>query len=338
MKQFIFATVLVIGGVALFASQVGALTVSPPRMELTGDPGQTITGELGLFNEQDTSKIFYASYENFEARGETGAPHFLPGREGLATWIDTEPQVSLEPGESKTIPFTIEIPEDAEPGGHFAAIFWGTSPPQVGEGQVAIGGKVGILVLLKVTGDIQEGGGLLELNTDGGRVLASLPVTFTYRFSNDGGDRIKPEGEIKIKNTLGFTSAIVDANKGEGNVLPGSIRKFTALWHSSGQRISDLTKKEELALMTQATAEQEKKGFFEIAGAQWDNFAFGVYNAQLALTFGQDNETTETNFRFLVIPWQLLSIIVVLLALFGFFGAIGLKRYNLWVIEKARAG
>ena len=315
-----------------------ALTVSPPRIELTGDPGQTITGSFGLFNEQDTHKTFYSSYENFEARGETGTPYFLPGEEGLAVWIETDSQVSLEPDERKSIPFTIRIPQNAEPGGHFAAIFWGTTPPQVGEGQVAIGGKVGILVLLKVSGDIQEGGGILELNTAEGKVLSSLPVTFIYRFSNDGGDRIKPEGEIKIKNTLGFTAATLDANKGEGNILPGSIRKFTAIWHSGGQKEDDLTKKEELALMAQITNERkDKKGFFETARIQWSNFAFGMYNAELSLSYGQDDQTAEASFRFFVIPWQLLSIIITMLAIFGFFGSWGLRRYNRWIIKKAQA-
>ena len=340
MRHLALITILVLGGVVFFAPQTDALTVSPPKMELTGDPGQIIAGWFDLFNEQDTVKIFYSSFENFEARGETGNPYFLPSTTGLATWITTSESITLEPGEREKIPFSISIPENVEPGGHFAAIFWSTTPSQVQKGgQVAIGAKIGILVLLRVSGELKEGGGLLEFKTEDGKFLTSLPITFFYRFSNDGGDRIKPAGEIKIKNTLGFTSAVLDANKREGNVLPGSIRKFTALWHSKGQRISDLTKMEELELMAKITKEgKEKKGFFEIAGAQWNNFAFGMYNAKLVLTYGQDNKTAEDSFRFFVVPWQLLSIIIIILAAVGFLGFLGLKRYNRWVIKKAQAG
>ena len=336
--KFLVAVSLIVAVVSVLPFGAAALTVSPVKIEISGDPGQTLRDEITLFNEQDTAKTFFSSSENFEARGETGDPYFVASTTGLATWITTKESVTLKPGERKTIPFSILVPKNAEPGGHFAAIFWSTTPLQKQEGgQVAIGAKLGILVLLRVSGELKEGGGLLEFKAERGRVLTSLPITFIYRFSNDGNDRIKPEGEIKIKNILGFTSAVLDANKGEGNVLPTSIRKFNALWHSGGQRIADLTKKEELALLESVAEERKKeKGFFEAAGAQWSNFAFGVYNAQLALTFGQDNKTTKASFRFLVIPWQLLSIVIIILAVAGFFGRIGLKRYNRWVIKKAR--
>ena len=35
-----------------FVQQVFALTISPVRMEISGDPGQTLQGELELLNEQ----------------------------------------------------------------------------------------------------------------------------------------------------------------------------------------------------------------------------------------------------------------------------------------------
>jgi len=88
-----------------------ALTVSPVRFEIAGEPGQELLGEITLFNEEDEARIFYSSSENFEARGEGGTPHFLPGIEGLAAWITAPSQVVLEPGERKTIPFSIKIPQ-----------------------------------------------------------------------------------------------------------------------------------------------------------------------------------------------------------------------------------
>ncbi len=334
--RYLLITILLLAGLAVSPFFASALTVSPPRMELTGDPGQTISGSFDLFNEEETERTFYSSFENFEARGDTGAPYFTGCvQEGLCSWMKTDSQVTLEPGERKTIPFSVSIPENAEPGGHFAAVFWGTSPLLVGEGQVAIGGRIGILALLRVSGEIKEEGGLLEFRTKEGKLLNSLPITFLYRFRNDGGDRIEPQGVIKVKNIFGITQAEIDANKGEGNVLPGSARKFTALWHSRGQRISDLTKMEELELMTKITEEgKEKKGFFETAGTQWSNFVFGLYNAEINLTHGKDNKTASASFRFFVIPWQLLSIILFILAILGVGGWFGLKKYNRWIISK----
>lgn len=335
MRYLIIVTILALVGSFFFTQNANALTVSPPRIEVAGDSGQTIKGKYDLINEQDIAQTFYSSFENFEARGESGSPYFFPSNDGLATWISTDSQISLKGGEKVSIQYSIQIPKDAEPGGHFAAIFWGTSPPKAEDGQVSIGGKIGILILLKVSGETEESGGLLEFRAKNGRLLISLPTYFFYRFSNDGGDRIRPMGEIKIRNTFGLTSAIIDANKSEGNILPGSIRKFTALWHTKGQRIDDLTKNEEIELSAKISAEEkERKGFFKSAGSQWRNFAFGIYSAKLNISYGEGANVAEGGFLFFVLPWQLLTIILIVLAILGFFGKIGLKKYNNWIIKK----
>jgi len=335
-----FVAVLIAVGL-VFVQPALALTISPVRMEISGDPGQTLVGEIELLNEQDEIRTFYSSAANFEARGETGAPHFLPDTDkGLASWITVQESVTLEAGEQKTIPYSIQIPSNAEAGGYFAAILWGTSPAQQDEGQVAIGGKLGMLVLLSVTGDLPEGEGigLLDFRIEEGRRVASaLPITFVWRFSNEESERVKPEGEIRIKNLFGMTSAVLDANPQKGNVLPGSTRKFSAVWSERGQG------KSVIPSPIEQVAEEEGQGFFTVAKNQWSNFAFGPYKAELNLFYGElpgaeVTKGTQVSFRFFVIPWQLLSIIIVILSIIGFLGIIGLKRYNRWIIAKAIQG
>ncbi|MCX7616313.1 MAG: DUF916 domain-containing protein [Patescibacteria group bacterium] len=321
-----------------FLSELGfALTISPPRMELSGNPGTEVKGEITLFNEENEAKVLYSSIQNFEARGESGAPYFLPEKKDLATWITIEEQVSLNPGERKTIPFVVKIPQNAEPGGYFAAIFFGTAPPQVEGGQVSVSSKLGALILLRVAGEVEEKGGLLEFKTEKGRIYNSLPVVFVYRFFNDGGDRIKPEGEIRIKNVFGVTTAVLDANKGEGNVLPRSVRKLSAVWHTKNQKIGSLTKKEELAIFEKITREEGiKKGFFEKVKDQWNNFAFGPYQARLSLIYGSNNKKEEASYWFFIIPWQLLIVLILIFIVLGSLFYLGIKKYNRWIIKKAQ--
>lgn len=328
IKYFIL-TILFLGVAIVLAFQAHALTISPVKMEISGDPGQTLQSELTLFNEQDETKTFYSSAENFEARGETGAPFFLPERVGLATWIKIEGQVTLKPKEEKTIPFSIGIPKNAEPGGHFAAILWGQTPTQATEGgQVAVGGRLGVLILLKVSGEVKEGGGLLEFGAgEKQKFFSSLPITFAYRFNNTGGDRIVPIGEIKIKNTFGLTSATLPANKKEGSVLPGSARKFEVIWKQT-QKDTDIKPID--------TKEEEELGFLEMAGRQWSEFHFGRYTAKMSLAWGAANQTATAKYSFFIIPWQLLLIIAIILAFIGFLGIWGLKKYNRWIIAQAR--
>jgi hypothetical protein len=317
--------IILVVAIAGIASPAFALTVSPARVEMTGDPGATLQGEIELFNEQEGERTFYTSFENFEPSGDSGAPHFIGVKDGLATWIRSESKVVLESGKRSVVPYSITIPKNAEPGGHFAAIFFGSQEPDAqGGGQVSVGGKIGVLVLLRVSGDVEEGGGLLEfIAKEKQRFFSTLPITFTYRLNNTGGDRVVPLGEIKIKNTLQFTSAKLLANKNEGSVLPGSARKFEVLWGQEIQRVTNVEQK------------TDSPGFFEMAGRQWSDFYFGWYTAKLNLTWGATNQMANASYSFFVIPWQLLIIILILLVILGFLGKIGLRKYNRWIISHA---
>ncbi len=82
-----------------------------------------------LINEDNVTETFYSSYANFEAQGESGEPAFITASDDLGTWMSTQPSITLQPGESQSVPFTVVIPKDATPGGHFAVIFWGQCRP-----------------------------------------------------------------------------------------------------------------------------------------------------------------------------------------------------------------
>jgi hypothetical protein len=312
ISAFVFVGVTLIG----FAYTADALTISPARLELAGDPGKTISGEFLLINEQESTQTFYSSAENFESQGETGTPSFTSAKEGLATWISVDPQITLEKGEQKKIPFTITIPQGADAGGHFAAIFLSTAPTNAEQGQVAVGAKIGVLVLLRVSGDIKEGGGITDFDTTTGkRFFTSLPINFTYKFNNTGNDRVNPTGTLSIRNSLFIKTDELQANPTQGNILPGSTRRFDVTWG----------KNEDL----------KNKNFFGIALYQFQHFALGLYTAKLDISYGTSG-TADASKMFFVFPWQLIVLLIpALLILFFIFSTL-LKKYNQWVIRKAR--
>ncbi len=292
-----------------------ALTISPVKVEVTGDPGQTLRGELELLNEQPGQKTFFTSFENFEPSGDTGSPKFIGKTDGLATWLGAAANVVIATGETVKVPYTITIPSDAEAGGYFAAIFFGEQDPSTQlAGEVAIGGKLGVLILLRVAGDIVEKAGISEFTvSEGSKLQSGLPINFSYRFSNSGGDRVVPLGDIVIENMFGGTAATLMANKNEGSVLPNSSRKFQTLWGKP--------------VIADSTA-----GFFATAKQQLTDFHFGFYKANLSLVYGATNQTATEAFWFVMMPWQLL-----LLILGGFMiAAFIVKRYNSWIISKSK--
>ncbi len=320
LKKIAGSIMLALGAWSVITAQ--ALTISPARAELTGDPGETIQGVFTLTNPLDTDQTYYTSVERFEAQGETGTPNFVASKEGLPSWVKVTDKVVLKKGEKASISYSVVIPKDADSGGHFGAIFLSTVPPSANGGEVSVGAKMGMLVFLKVTGEIKEKGGLSDFMLKAkSNILTSLPVEFKYRFTNEGNDRVRPEGEITITNTLGLETGKVDVNKTEGsNVLPGSTRLFEAKYGG------DLT------------APEVSDSFFKHVKFQKDNFAFGMYKAELNLTFGNNNQNKATSsLRFFIIPWQLLSLIAVVLVGIILLFIVLVKHYNKWIIKQARA-
>ncbi len=278
--------------VFLLPQKASALTISPARFEIETDPGQEVRGEVLLMNEQAEAKTFYSSFENFEANGETGTPNFVPGKEGLASWMSADSSVTLNPGEEKRLSFTIRVPSDARPGGHFAALFWGTNPTTSSTNNISVGARIGMLVLLRVSGDVKEEGGISDVDTESGEVLfSSLPVTLTYTFNNAGDDRLNPKGSIIIRNLFGIKVKELNANPSDGNILPRSSRKYKVAWGE----------------------EMEKKSFFRSAFYELKHFAIGPYKVTVNLTYGAKEELTDKDSKYIwFLPWQLLLIVFFL--------------------------
>jgi hypothetical protein len=295
-----------------------ALTISPAREELTGDKGESIAKTFLVINEQDTDQVLYTSVEAFDSQGESGTPNFTAGTEGLPSWITITEQVTVKKGERVTIPYTITVPQDADAGGHFAAIFLSTVPPSADGGQVSVGAKVGMLILLKVTGEIKEDGGLSSFTIkEDKKVLSSIPVDFVYRFNNAGNDRVKPEGDIVIRNTLGMETARIDANENEGNVLPGSVRRFDVRYG-------------------EGEAPALSAPFFDHVKYQMNNLAVGMYTAEIGLSFGNEGKA-NASVTYFMFPWQFLSVVLGFLVVFILLLVILVKKYNKWIIQQARA-
>lgn len=313
-----------------YANQVFAMTISPVRYEIQGDPGQIISKDVTIINDDKVDVTYYSSYANFEAQGETGSAAFVEPKDDIGTWMSTEKEVNLLPGEQKTIKFSVKIPQNAEPGGHFGVIFFGTSPENDGSGkQLSVSAKTGLLVMLSVSGNVKEGGGLLEFGTKDNQFwYNSLPVSFVYRFKNDGGDRVKPAGLIKIRDTVFIPAKKLNANPVNGNILPSSTRKFTVDWINSP----------ETKTFEELKSANAFKKFINRATYQFKNFAVGLYSAKLDISYGTHSQTANKTVFFFVFPWQLLICLIIVFTIVFFLGRTLIRRYNRYIIKMARAG
>lgn len=248
MKKYCF-TFLILLGASLFApvaiaqndSQI-KLTITPPMIRNNVNPGQIWRSSIKLVNNNSSAIDVYVNLRDFKGGKDDGTVEFLPpleeteetGEVFLSKWIEiTKDPINIPAYKSVDIPFSIRVPESAEPGGHYAAILAGTQPDdrEMQGSAMKVSSLLASLILLNVQGDVEERGQIREFSTSH-KYYGNEEVDFTVRFQNSGNVHIQPQGEIRIYNMWGKDKGAIAINQGSafGNVLPGDIRKWNFAW------------------------------------------------------------------------------------------------------------
>lgn len=290
-----------------------ALEIAPPVLNLTANPGETITSKI-ILRDVSTSRLVVRNQINdFVANGEDGTPRLLLEEDAeespysLKSWIQPLPSFTLNPKQINDLPLKITVPANAAPGGYYAVVrFTATAPEQDGTG-VSLSASLGTLVLLRVNGEAKEGTKVEQFaTTKNGKVTSlfeSQPVTFLARIKNEGSTHEQPTGAIVVSDMFGNKIAGVNVNLNRSNILPGSIRKF------------------------EQTLDKSVIG---------DRFLFGRYTADMTLSYGTKGQTVTESTSFWVIPYRLVGFAILLLVIVFVVIRIALKRYTERVVERSR--
>ena len=283
-----------------------SVSITPPLFQLTIGPGDSWMSSVKVVNNNTTPVSYYAQLADFDAKDETGNPTLIPltasgessrNTFSLASWITiTSAPILVAPGSSAAIPFSIHVPENAEPGGHYGAILIGTEPLDTSSGtHIRISSFVSSLLFLRIKGDVIESGRILQFTSN--KDLYETPeANFVLRFQNTGTTHVKPVGNIILYNMWGKERGRVDINQDNGNfgnVLPQSTRRFEFSWIGES-----------------------------------NSFDIGEYSAVVTLAYGQDgkkNITATTYFWVVpIIPVAVtLLVTVLIIVLVAFF----IRRY-----------
>ena len=289
------------------------LEISPPVIELSANPGQTVTVNISVRDVTNGELIAHGEADDFGAgTGEDGQPQLLLNENGenrysLKQWISSVPDMDLQPQQLKSNTLTIRVPADAEPGGHYGVVRFTALPPNLKGTGVALSASVGTLILLRVNGTVTDNLSLVQyaagINNDKAgtfkvsRFFEHGPIDFLLRLHNGGTVHEQPTGTITVKNMFGRTVGTMAINSKAKNVLPDSIRRFNETLSSTR--------------------------------------LFGYYSAKFSLKYA-GNKTLEGNVSFWVIPWKLILVVVVVLVVLFIALKWLLHRYNEHIIARAR--
>jgi hypothetical protein len=292
-----------------------SLTITPPFFELNVNPGDSWASSIRVVNANAGELTVYGSVMGFAASDEEGHGTFIAladlanDSDALANWITVlKDPIVIPPDGAVDVPFSVAVPKDASPGGHYAAILIGTEPSLNGMAgsRIGVGSFISSLIFVRVGGDIKEEGSITEFSTSQG-TYANPDVPFTLKFQNTGNVHLHPMGEVEIYNAWGKECGKIEINQTNlGYVLPSSTRRFDFEWRGE---------------------------------TSW--FDIGPYTAVATLAYGEDgNKSVSQTISFWILPVWRMVIVALGTLLFLLVFVVAIRRYvrRALALEMAKYG
>jgi hypothetical protein len=242
-----FGIVFLIGAISFLGFQASAqesesIKIQPTLIEEKVEPGKSFSSVLHATNLGSTVQVYAVSVRDIESIDEEGHPVFAKEHEStgfeLSSWVKAaKAEITLAPGATGDVPFTVTVPSDASPGGHFGTIFLSTKsgekPKTVG---ATVGYQVGAILSFQVAGDIKEEARIRQFVSD--RTIYGEPkAVFHVKVENLGNTLIRPRGLLEIVDMFGKKTVTLDLNESEAAILPHTVREFTVTWDDDRVRM-----------------------------------------------------------------------------------------------------
>lgn len=312
------------------------LTVSPPVIELTAKPGDTVTEKFRVRNNATGAIDLQISVRRLISDPTSGNP--TP--ESIATgeelnWVTFDKnEFTALPKEWQDVSFTIDIPENAAYGYYYVFRITPKDAGSITSTGTAIKGELLIVTLLNVKKEGAISKTELVSFKSTNAINEYLPTNFVARLANKGNVHVKPVGNIYISRGGGKEISILEVNPGAGSILPKGTREFEAQW------VDGFLVKEPVIEDGKAKLDKNEKPVYTVK-INWNKlteFRVGPYTARLFMVYNDGNKdvTIEGVTTFWVVPYTAIAIIVVTLIVLILIIRFILKWYIKRAIQNSR--
>lgn len=235
----LFAVILLAFSFVMMGTSVSAqtdddlesITLSPVNKRYKIDAGSTQTDELTILNDGSTAYDFIVYGRPYSVSNEQYEPDFVqtPSNADAYKWVQfQQTKWRIEPGQTVKIPYTLRVPADATPGGHYGVIFAETQPPQASSTSVIRKKRVGSILYATVNGTFTTGG--QTLGTDIPFLQFRSPLKANTTIENTGNSDFEATLNYKVSDVFGNVK--YEEQKLYA-VLPQTTRKMTLEWRDS---------------------------------------------------------------------------------------------------------
>lgn len=267
------------------------MTLVPPAVEKTLNPGDTSEGKMKIINDSNEPLTFTVSIQDFIVSDDIGTPNLLPPntmdkKYSAASWIGVTPQrFTVEPHNKHEFAYYIQIPKDARPGGHYAAVvFSPKADGNLSSSGASVDIQIGTLFYILINGDVIEHASVSSMQAPGFQEYG--PVSITTQIQNASDIHIKPVGQIVLKDIFG---RVVDTQAlSPNNIFPNVARKYD-----------------------------------NVVGKQ---LMIGPFTAQLSASYGKSKSLPlSASVTFWVFPWR-ITLLIMLMIIAIILGVLVIKK------------
>ncbi len=211
------------------------IQISPLTFNMEIPQSGTGQGKIIVTNQNDDTLNYVIEVENFAGVTDDGSVAFAGKEEEgavttLADWFtfDSPKEGEIAPHKDKEIGFTINMPVDAEPGGHYAAVF-AREVRKNPDGKTIMGvaSRVGVLVLVSVPGETKKSAEITEFTYP--KFVWRGPNNLSMKVSNTGTVHYDSKGSVELKNLFGNLTSI---DMGTHTIIPKNARNYNGTWLS----------------------------------------------------------------------------------------------------------
>ncbi|MEU6771326.1 DUF916 domain-containing protein [Streptomyces sp. NPDC046759] len=224
---------------------VASKIAARPYFYLSADPGQTLTDEVAVQNKTGkplTFRLYAADAYNTPRDGGFAVRTMEERMLGVGAWAEPATSRITVPGHrTVTVPFTLHVPEGAEPGDHPGAIVALDEHVDPGSGRLALGVQraVGARVYLRVSGPTLPALSVGQLHISHHQPLipgtGAATATVSYTLRNTGNVTLDPKVELKARGLFGRTLLDRELTRVPSQLLPGQRVRLTETWRGAPQ-------------------------------------------------------------------------------------------------------
>lgn len=191
------------------------------------DPGSSATDAMMVTN-RGTEPIDLAVYAADGFTNDDGQVDLLTAgtpSAGVGAWVHPQTdRVTVDPGQTVEIPFTVTVPADATPGDHVGGIL--TSMLQADQQQgITVDRRLGIKITLRVSGELRPALAVEDLHVSyagSANPFARGSATLTYTLHNTGNVVLTGgQQQASVSGVLGTGRVEAESIADPPTLLPG---------------------------------------------------------------------------------------------------------------------